>query len=819
MSANDDRAARNPGPPLAGDLRPPGPAPVGRIRAGAPVALPEPPDQRAENSDALDGRAASGAASEGPVGAGPALGEAARAFTAALRREGAARARATSGGILAGVAAAWAGLRAGTGQAGARERAAVSAGEARLLARPEEAADEASDAGPEAGPEGAPGGLGDRPPARAGRAPRRARRRPLPGTLPIRRGRRLVYGVLWGLAVGAAATFLLLWSVLRDLPLADVLPPLEEPTLSITTADGETLTTRGAFRAPFVGLEEMPPILPEAVMAIEDRRFREHAGVDLRGISRAFVRNVAAGGVVEGGSTITQQLVKILYLEPDRTISRKLQEVALATSLERQLGKDRILELYLNSVYLGSGAYGMPAAAQTYFGKEVGALTLPEAALLAATIQLPSQVNPLADLGAAQNRGALVLTLMAEQGRITPAERDAALVQLATLVPTPPPARLGSYFADWVLAEAADLGGASAMSLAATATLDPAMQARAERAVREVIGSEGALAGASQAAVVAMTHGGEVRAMVGGVDYEASQFNRATSARRQPGSTFKLFVFLAALTMDATPDSLIEDAPVKIGGWSPENFDQQFHGVVTLREAFARSYNLAAVRLAQAVGIENVILVARQLGIEGELDAQPSLALGTSEVTLLDLTEAFAAVAGGQAPVTATGLTAIRFGEQGATLSVTGETGVEPVRLTRTQAPMVEMLRAVVEEGTGRAAAAPGVIGGKTGTSQDSRDAWFVGFTDSLVVGVWVGNDDNSPMDAVTGGGLPAEIFRRVVEGGVALAGGAEAVAAAQPAAAPVQCNLRACASAYRSFDPATCTFQPFAGERRLCTR
>jgi 1A family penicillin-binding protein len=804
-----------------------------------PIALPEPADR-----DPEEGRAAAAAVPPATPGGepspagGPALGEAARAFSAALRREGSARARAAGGGVVAGAAAAWAGMRAGTGLAEARGRAAVSAGQARLLNRedagpkelvgsgPAQAEAPAANEGPASeGPAGESLAQGP-PPARPEEAGvrsgrRRARRQALPGTYAIRRGRRLILGILAGLMVGAAAASLCLWSVMRDLPLTDILPPLEEPTLSITTAAGEALTTRGAYRAAYVALEEMPPILPEAVMAIEDRRFREHAGVDLRGISRALVRNVAAGGVVEGGSTITQQLVKILYLEPDRTISRKLQEVALATSLERQLGKDRVLELYLNSVYLGSGAYGMPAAAQTYFDKEVGALTLPEAAMLAATIQLPSQVNPLADLGAVQNRGALVLTLMAEQGRITPAERDAALVEVATLVPTPPPARLGSYFADWVLAEAADLGGESTLSLSATATLDPAMQARAERAVREVIGSQGALAGASQAAVVVMAPSGQVRAMVGGVDYEASQFNRATSARRQPGSTFKLFVFLAALTMEATPDSLVEDTAIEIDGWAPQNFDGRPHGTVTLREAFARSYNMAAVRLAQSVGIDNVILVARQLGIEGELAERPSLALGTSEVTLIDLTEAYAAVARGRAPVTATGLTAIRFGEEGATLSVTGETGVEPVRLTRTQGPMIEMLRAVVEDGTGRAAAAPGVVGGKTGTSQDSRDAWFVGFTEDLVVGVWVGNDDNSPMDAVTGGGLPAEIFRRVVErgAGVADAGTAEGGAAAVPVAAPVQCNVRACSRAYRSFDAATCTFQPFAGPRRLCTR
>jgi len=425
-------------------------------------------------------------------------------------------------------------------------------------------------------------------------------------------------------------------------------------------------------------------------------------------------------------------------------------------------------------------------------------------------------------LGAAQNRGALALTLMADQGRIDEATRDDALVALATLVPAPPPSRAGSYFADWVLSEAEGLAGDSSGAFTATATLDPALQAQAERILRDVLATEGASAGATQGAVIAMTPDGRVRAMVGGVDYEASQFNRATTALRQPGSTFKLFVYMAALLRGAEPDALIPDRPVDLDGWSPENFDGEIHGDVPMREAFAKSYNLATVNLALYVGIDQVIAVARQFGIEQELSATPSLALGTSEVTLLDMTEAYAAIALGRAPVRATGLSAIRFGEEGATLAVSGDGEVEQVELRRTLEPIRAMLREVVTDGTGRGATIDGFSAGKTGTSQNSRDAWFIGYTEDLVVGVWVGNDDNAPMDRVTGGGLPAEIWRRTViaagaQGGVEARSVAAAEAPAQEAA--LQCDIRACSGAYRSFRAEDCSFQPFSGERRLCTR
>lgn len=612
---------------------------------------------------------------------------------------------------------------------------------------------------------------------------------------------------------------------MRDLPLAETLPPLPEPTLAVQLRTGETLTSQGAYRAPYIGLDEMPPHLGQAVLAIEDRRFQEHGGVDLRGTARALLRNTQAGGVVQGGSTITQQLVKILYLTPERSLRRKLQEAVLAGMLERQLGKERILELYLNAVYLGSGAHGVPAAAHTYFDKEVEALSLAEAALLAASIQLPSLVNPLSDLDAARSRATLVLRLMTEQGRIDEATRDQAQEELAVLTPEPPSTRAGSYFADWVLEEMKTIKGPSTGGLSATATLDPELQAKAERIVQNVMAEQGAAAGATQAALVVMTPDGRVRAMVGELDYKSSQFNRATDAKRQPGSTFKLFVYLTALALGADPDTRISDDPIAIGDWRPENFDRKSHGTVSLREAFASSYNLAAVRLAQTVGIEKVIEVARRLGIEAELQATPSLALGTSEVTLLDMTEAFAGVARGRAPVQATGIETLRLTESGDNLGIVRVGEDEQTSFSRTQEPMLGLLRAVVEDGTGRAAAIDGLdILGKTGTSQDSRDAWFIGLVRGrgLLVGVWVGNDDNAPMDSVTGGGLPAEIFRRTVI--AALEGSAARQASANsPATTPepggLQCNIRACSAAYRSFRASDCTFQPYSGPRRICTR
>ena len=644
-----------------------------------------------------------------------------------------------------------------------------------------------------------------------------------PSSQSWRRTRMLAFGFLAVVSVGAVITaVVIIWAV-RDMPLADILPALEEPRLEIVTAEGETLYSRGAYRAAYVALPDLPENLISAVVSIEDKRYFSHAGIDLRGIARAAMANLSGGGISQGGSTITQQLVKVLYLTPERTLQRKLQEMVLAVALEHQLGKERILELYLNSVYFGSGAWGAPAAAEIYFGHTISELTVAEAATLAASIQAPSDVNLLADPEAVRLRATHVLRLMRDQDRISSEILEVAQAELAVLEARPPPSRAGSYYVDWVLQDAEELSQVVAGRLTMTATIDPVLQRNAERIVAEIMAGPGLAAGATQAAVVAMTPDGHLRAMVGGVDYAESQFNRATDALRQPGSTFKLPVYLAALAMGLGPETLISDAPIEIDGWSPQNYGGGNSGQVTLTEAFARSLNVATVRLAQAIGTENIIAVARQLGIEGPLTDGLSLALGSSEVTLLDMTEAYASILAGRIPVDATGVASMAVGESGTALAVPTN-GPDVVQLTATRQPMLDMLRAVVTSGTGQGAELPGFVAGKTGTSQENRDAWFIGFSETLVIGVWVGNDDGSPMRDVTGGGIPVDIWRALMEAsqqtpenGAISASAADLTVEAE--SAPLQCNIRACSRAYRSFQASDCTFQPYRGGRRLCTR
>lgn len=635
----------------------------------------------------------------------------------------------------------------------------------------------------------------------------------------------LVTAALVALVASILVASVTIWAI-RGMPLADILPALEEAHLAIVTADGDTLHSRGAYRSGYVALQDLPESLANAAIAVEDKRFQRHAGIDFRGISRAAILNLRRGGVSQGGSTISQQLIKILYLGPERTLRRKLQEMILAIALEDQLGKDRILELYLNSVYLGAGAWGAPAAAEVYFGTPVEEITLAQSAVLAAAIRSPSRDNPVADPDASRERAGLVLRLMAEQGLVTDAELEPAMAELATLVATPPPSRAGGYYVDWILAEAADLSDIVEGSLSVTATLDPILQAAAEQVVTDIMNGAGRTAGATQAAVVAMTPDGHVRAMVGGVDYSESQFNRATHALRQPGSTFKLPVYLAALVMGLDPDSVILDAPIEIDGWSPQNYGGRFNGNVTLTQAFASSLNAATVRLADTIGIENVIAVAHQLGIEGPLTETPSLALGTSEVTLLDMTEAYASILAGRLPVRATGIASLTVGEGSKVLTLQSS-APDAVEMTHSRPPMMEMLQAVVTSGTGQGAQLDGFSAGKTGTSQENRDAWFIGFSEALVIGVWVGNDDASPMTGVTGGGIPVDIWRGVMQAAQTSAPG-QSAAQIPPgsfsvpltnSAAPAQCNVRACARAYRSFRQSDCSFQPYRGQRQLCTR
>ncbi|MFS2177908.1 MULTISPECIES: PBP1A family penicillin-binding protein [Rhizobium] len=640
------------------------------------------------------------------------------------------------------------------------------------------------------------------------------------------RRRRWLPANWWKFAVGAAllvsflACSVLVWA-LKDVPWSEIRHGTLKPIVVLETADGAPLVRQGPYQGPYAQYDQFPPHLIDAVLSIEDRRFMSHFGVDPRGIGRAFLRNLEAGSVVEGGSTITQQLIKLQYLDSDRTIKRKIQEVVIAVWLEWKLGKREILTRYLNSVYLGAGATGMPAAARIYFNKDISALNLPESAMLAGLLRAPSQWNPIDNFEGARQRTTVVLDAMATNEKITAPEAAEAKASFTKLHPTTPTPRSGSWFADWISPQASEIAGSSPGSTTVRTTLVPQLQQIAERVVKGALDGEGKTVGASQAALVAMTPDGAVVAMVGGRDYKASQFNRAVTAMRQPGSTFKLFVYYAALKAGLTLSDQVLDAPIDINGWSPENSSGNYRGWVTLAEAFARSLNAASVALAEEVGLDNVIAAARELGIDAPLVSTPSLALGTSEVNLLNLTSAYASVQLGRAPVKPWGIIEFQAAGQPNVFRV-GLQSKPNVDLSPYQSDLLGLLQLVVERGTGREADPGSFAAGKTGTSQNNRDAWFVGFTESLVVGVWVGNDDDAPMKGVTGGALPAHIWRDFIRQATAeptLDGVRSTGAASDGQGVPQSCNITACSRSYRSFRPSDCTYQPYSGGRRLCEK
>ncbi|WP_162301401.1 transglycosylase domain-containing protein [Cognatilysobacter segetis] len=558
-----------------------------------------------------------------------------------------------------------------------------------------------------------------------------------------------------GLVALGVLVLLLAWAAWR-LPLNRALEPLPDPTLVLVDRNGVDFARRGAVKEPPVDVTTLPPHVAGAVVAIEDRRFYHHLGIDPRGVARAMARNWRAGGVKQGGSTITQQLAKTAFLEPDRTIRRKIREALIAVYLEARLSKDEILSRYLSSIYFGDGVYGLRGAAHHYFGKEPEKLSIGESAMLAGMIKAPSALSPTHDRKAALKRMRVVLKAMADAGVIS--EGEAKRVRDPRVLASSERLTGGTWFADWVAPQAREAFDADYGEIRVRTTLDARMQKLAQRLVRHWLGGEGRRVGATQAALVAMTPNGEVLALVGGRDYAKSQFDRATQARRQPGSAFKLFTYYAALRSGATPDTLIDDAPLKLGTWSPSNYDGRYAGPIPLRDAFARSSNVAAVRLAQQVGPHSVVQAARDLGVASPLGTDPSIALGTYEVTLLELTSAYAAFAQGAAPVTPHGLPGAPVGPS---------TPIDP----DLRAMMLDMLWQVVDRGTGRAARLGDMPAfGKTGTTQEHRDALFVGMAGDLVVGVWVGNDDGTPMKRVTGGSLPARIWRDFMKGAVRIA-------------------------------------------------
>lgn len=643
--------------------------------------------------------------------------------------------------------------------------------------------------------------------------------------------RRFALGFLVLAVAGATVLALAMMWALHDLPLQRKAIETGKPALLLEAANGEPLGRVGPLKVADGKREDFPRHLVQAVLSVEDRRFYSHHGIDPWGIARATGRNLNAGAIVEGGSTITQQLVKMQFLGNDRTFGRKLREAMTAIWLERHLSKDEILTRYLNTVYLGAGAHGMASAARLYFNKRPAELTLAEAAMLAGLIRAPSQYSPLRDLETAQARAAVVIDAMRETGAIDERAAAEAKAHPATLDLAPEATQAGSWFADWVARDAPEIITSFGRSVRVRTTLVPELQRLAERVVNEALDREGTRAGVSQAALVALRPDGSVVAMVGGRDYQKSKFNRAVEPNRHPGSAFKLFVYLAALRKGYALHDIVDAGPVEIKGWRPENFGGRQYGRMTLAEAFTRSINTAAVRLAMDVGIKNVIAAARDLGIDARLPAHPSLALGAVEVSLLDLTGAFASVRAGRMPVSPWAISA--FGAEGEQRLRALGPPIGSGRPLAHQEALVELLRLVVDHGTGRRAALDGFAAGKTGTSQNHRDAWFIGFNEALVVGVWVGNDDNSPMQRVVGGTLPASIWQRFMTEAAGLVapekmqvaslstdGSAkESSAAAQQedAVADPSCDYRACASRYRSFRASDCTYQPYSGPRRIC--
>lgn len=536
------------------------------------------------------------------------------------------------------------------------------------------------------------------------------------------------------------------------------------PLIRILARDGTTIAERGAAHE-YVRLADLPKLIPAAVVATEDRRFFDHYGVDPFGMFRAMFANLRAGRFAQGGSTLTQQLAKNLFLTQERTLTRKIAELGLALWLEVRLTKDEILELYLNQCYFGAGAYGVGSASERYFGKPARSLNLAEAAVIAGLLKAPSKYSPATNPEAARERGRVVVSLMRDAGFISPEQEKAVLAQ-PVIFADPKTTAIApdtGYVVDYILDQMPPISQTASGEVIVQTTLDRDLQRSAQKIVKDTLARKGTAFGASQAALVVLDKDGGIRALVGGRDYAESQFDRAVKAKRQPGSAFKPFVYLAALDHGMTPDTMMFDAPVTIGGWSPKNDNNKFAGEITLRQALAQSVNTVAVRLNQDVGQGRTIAVARRLGIRSDLHEGPSLALGTSEVSLLEMSGAYAVFSNGGEAVEPHIISQVRVGS-GSPVYVSPPPRTDRVASLDQIGALNDMLNAVVVYGTGRRAALPDrPAAGKTGTTQDFRDAWFIGYTSQLTAGVWVGNDNGKPMIRTTGGSLPAEIWNQIM--------------------------------------------------------
>ena len=598
-----------------------------------------------------------------------------------------------------------------------------------------------------------------------GRPRPRPRKRRARKKRPARNRRALIGRIAyWGLVVGLwlaiGGVGMVAWVGAHLPPIQSLEIPKRPPSIQIVDMQGRALARRGDLAGEPLPLKEMPGYVPKAFVAIEDRRFYEHYGIDPFGIGRAFVANVLHRAVAQGGSTISQQLAKNLFLTQERTITRKLQEAMLALWLERKFSKTQILEMYLNRVYFGSGAYGIEQASQRYFGKSARQITVAEAALLAGLVKSPSRLAPTRNFDGAEKRAKVVLKAMAELKFITLTTERTALARPPRILAQ---ASTGSvnYVADWVMDALNDALGHVDEDIVVQTTIDANLQASAEKALNDELAQKGDKNGVAQGALVAMTPDGAVRALVGGRNYADSQFNRAVAAKRQPGSAFKPFVYLTAVEHGLTPDTVRDDKPISVKGWQPENYNHEYFGPVTLTRALALSLNTVSVRLTLELTPMAVVRTAYRLGIASRLEPNASIALGTSEVSMLELVGAYAPFANGGYALIPRVIDKITAAN-GKVLYARNIQQLGRIIDARYVAMMNSMMAETLTIGTAHKAALPGwPAAGKTGTSQDFRDAWFIGYTAHLVTGVWLGNDDGTPTKHVTGGSLPVEIWSR----------------------------------------------------------
>jgi penicillin-binding protein 1A len=575
--------------------------------------------------------------------------------------------------------------------------------------------------------------------------------------------RRVIYWwAVLGLWMLIAAIGVLGWVFASLPPIQSLEIPKRPPSIQIVSLDGHPFAMRGEG-GPAIRLRELPRYVPQAFIAIEDRRFYSHHGIDPLGIARAVLTNVLRRGVSQGGSTITQQLAKNLFLTQERTLTRKMQEAVLALWIEHKFRKDEIIELYLNRVYFGAGAYGIEAASQRYYNKPAKQLALTEAAVLAGLVRSPSRLAPSRNPNGAERRAQIVLTAMADLKFISDDAAKAALINPAQAIKQVGNGSL-NYVADWIMDVLDDMIGRVEDDIVVATSIDPILQTAAEKALVDELAQKGEKFGVTQGAIVAMNPDGTVRALVGGKNYAESQFNRAIAAKRQPGSAFKPFVYLTALERGLTPDTIREDKPIALKGWKPENYGREYFGPVSLQQALSHSLNTVSVRLTLELGPGAVVRTAHRLGIASKLEANPSIALGTSEVSVLELVGAYAPFANGGNAITPHVIERVRTVE-GKLLYQRTPQNLGAIIDQRYVAMMNAMMHETLVSGTARKADFPGwPDAGKTGTSQDFRDAWFVGYTAHLVTGVWLGNDDGSPTKKLTGGALPVEIWSQIMK-------------------------------------------------------